>query len=91
LPVELDNQRCDPYLFDLYKYLCVSNFEIDSDRLWYSVLENTVGGKYQACCSKQRLRFEDNIITSGIEHVQSVLPNSNIHLDLVPCLDIVVP
>ena len=85
LPAVFNNQGGDPFLFELYKHFGASEFDIDS------VLENTIGGKDQARYTKNRLRFEDNILTSGIKHIQSVLHKSDVSFNLIPCLDIVVP
>lgn len=82
LPSEFDNQGGDPFLFELYKRFGSATFDFDS------ILENTIGGKADARYVKQRLRFEDNILTNAIKCVKQNLPQGHY---TVPCLDIVVP
>ncbi|CAB9518602.1 3-beta hydroxysteroid dehydrogenase/isomerase family [Seminavis robusta] len=68
LPSQFDNQGGDPYLFELYKRLGSSQFALDCK------LQNTIGGKHQARYTKQRLRFEDDILTASIKWIQKVVP-----------------
>ena len=79
LPSHFVNQGGDPYLFELYKRFGAARF---AD----AALKNTIGGADEARYTKQRLRFEDDILTDGIQVVKAALNRRSLI-----CLDVVVP
>lgn len=81
LPSTFDNQGGDPFLFELYKRFGASQFALDCK------LRNTIGGKHQARYTKQRLRFEDDILTTSLNTLRMALPDHTIMV----CIDVVVP
>lgn len=56
LPSHFENQGGDPFIFELYKRFGASQFKMQCR------LENTIGGRQSARYTKQRLRFEDDIL-----------------------------
>ena len=81
LPYQLVNQGGDPYLFELYKRFGAARFAIGC------VLENTIGGNEDDTrYTKERVRFEADILTDAIGVVQRAA-----RAKPLVCLDVVVP
>ena len=88
LPSQFDNQGGDPFLFELYKRFNASEFALDC------CLENTIGGRDSARYTKQRLRYEDDILTTAVRQIQEfIVADNSVLVNVKPlhCLDVVVP
>ena len=82
LPYQFINQGGDPFLFELYKRFGAARFAMGC------TLKNTIGGREDARYMKQRIRFEDAILSTAVRTIRDAL---GAHIKPFPCLDVVVP
>jgi len=85
LPSHFDNQGGDPFPFDLYKRFGASEFVLECR------LHNTIGGKQSARYTKQRIRFEDDILTTAIRSVREKIADQGRLVQPRLFLDVVIP
>ena len=87
LPHQFENQGGDPFLFELYKHFGASRFALDQR------LHNTIGGKQDDTrYTKQRLRFESDILTRALGHTNEALDRAmGCKVKQLISMDVVVP
>lgn len=85
-PESFINQGADPYIFELYRRFGASRF------CYSAVINNSIGGEFEARYEKQSIDWKGDILETGIIRVESLMMYKHKQYPKKKlCLDIVVP